>query len=75
MIRRRIFGFALLATFLTLVGASIRVLFQLSFENVEVVIGAATVLFVADVVSGKKLSGQQGCITRSCAFWFRSCEV
>lgn len=48
--RRRLFGFALLATFLTLVGASIRVLFYSAFENVELVVGAATVLFVADVV-------------------------
>lgn len=50
--KRRTFGFALLATFLTLVGASIRVLFYSAFENVELVIGAATVLFIADVVRG-----------------------
>lgn len=61
MTRRRAFGFALLGTFLTLVGASIRVLFQLSFENVDVVIGAATVLFVADVVRDKEIARASQC--------------
>ena len=49
--RRRIFGFCLFGTFFLLVGASIRVLFYSSIENVELILGAAAVLFVADVVS------------------------
>lgn len=48
---RRIFGVFLLGTFFALVGASIRVLFYSSVENVELVLGAAAVLFIADVVS------------------------
>ncbi|CAN0510032.1 unnamed protein product, partial [Ectocarpus sp. 12 AP-2014] len=47
--RRRAFGVCLLGTFVALIGASIRVLFYSSFENVELVIGAAAVLFIADV--------------------------
>lgn len=49
--QRRAFGVLLVGTFIALIGASIRVLFYSSFENVDLVIGAATVLFVADVVS------------------------
>lgn len=48
---RKVFGLCLVGTFVTLIGASIRVLFYSSFENVELVIGAAAVLFIADVVS------------------------
>ncbi|CAM9764131.1 unnamed protein product [Ectocarpus fasciculatus] len=47
--RRRAFGACLLGTFVALIGASIRVLFYSSFENMELVIGAAAVLFIADV--------------------------
>lgn len=49
--RRRVFGVSLIVVFVLLVGASIRVLFYSSIENVELVLGAAAVLFVADVVS------------------------
>lgn len=48
---RRAFGVGLVVTFATLIGASVRVLFSSSFESVELVIGAAAILFVADVVS------------------------
>lgn len=48
--RRRLFGVLLLATFLALVGASIRVLFYSANEDVQLVIGAAAVLFITDVV-------------------------
>lgn len=48
---RKAFGIGLLLTFSMMVVASTRVLFYSSFENMEVVIGAATVLFIADVVS------------------------
>lgn len=48
---RKAFGACLLATFIALIGASIRVLFYSSFENADLVIGAAAVLFIADVVS------------------------
>lgn len=48
--RRKLFGVCLLGTFVTLIGASIRVLFYSSFENVDLVLGAAAVLFIADVV-------------------------
>ena len=47
---RRVFGVSLIVVFVLLVGASIRVLFYSSIENVELVLGAAAVLFVADVV-------------------------
>lgn len=49
-VRRKVFGVFLLCTFLLLTSASTRVLFYSSFEDVEVVIGAAAVLFIADVV-------------------------
>lgn len=49
--RRRAFGACLLGTFVALIGASVRVLFYSSFENMELVIGAAAVLFIAHVVS------------------------
>ena len=49
--QRRVFGVLLLTTFLMLVGASIRVLFYSAYEDVQLVIGAAAVLFIADVVS------------------------
>lgn len=47
---RRCFGACLLITFGMLVGASTRVLFYSSLENVDWVLGAAAVLFIADVV-------------------------
>lgn len=47
----------LLGTFITLLGASIRVLFYSSFENADLVIGAAAVLFIADVVSSSSRTG------------------
>lgn len=47
---RRTFGVCLLLTFGALVGASTRVLFYSSLEDVELVVGAAAVLFIADVV-------------------------
>lgn len=53
---RKVFGVCLVGTFVTLIGASIRVLFYSSLENVELVIGAAAVLFIADVVSEPGLS-------------------
>ena len=53
---RKAFGLFLLGTFVTLIGASIRVLFYSSYENVELVIGAAAVLFIADVVSETSLA-------------------
>ncbi|CAB1100999.1 unnamed protein product [Ectocarpus sp. CCAP 1310/34] len=46
---RRLFGVFLVVTFLTLIGASVRVLFFSSQDNVTLVIGAAAVLFIADV--------------------------
>ncbi|CAN0359830.1 unnamed protein product [Ectocarpus sp. 12 AP-2014] len=46
---RRLFGVFLVVTFLTLIGASVRVLFFSSEDNVNLVIGAAAVLFIADV--------------------------
>eukprot|EP00752_Nemacystus_decipiens_P003893 g3575.t1 len=46
---RRLYGACLLTTFGALVGASTRVLFYSSFENVDWVLGAAAVLFIADV--------------------------
>ena len=49
--RRRVFGVFLLATFILLVGASIRVLFYSADQDVQLVLGAAAVLFIADVVS------------------------
>ena len=49
---RRVYGACLLTTFGALVGASTRVLFYSSFENVDWVLGAAAVLFIADVVRG-----------------------
>lgn len=49
--RRRAFGAGLVVTFFTLFGASVKVLFYSSFENVELVMGSAAVLFIADVVS------------------------
>eukprot|EP00752_Nemacystus_decipiens_P011483 g10195.t1 len=60
---RRAFGVCLVGTFLLLVGASIRVLFYSSIENVELVLGSAAVLFIADVdekvmVVLKNFSGQ-----------------
>ena len=62
---RKTFGLALLGTFFTLIGASVRVLFYSSYENVELVIGAAAVLFVADVVSGPSLHLSSGYIFRN----------
>lgn len=53
---RRMFGACLLITFGVLVGASTRVLFYSSFENVDWVLGAAAVLFIADVVSSPRNS-------------------
>lgn len=53
---RKLFGLALLATFFSLIGASISVLFYSSYEDVELVIGAAAVLFIADVVSETSLA-------------------
>ncbi|CAM9467011.1 unnamed protein product [Ectocarpus fasciculatus] len=47
--RRRFFGACLLVTFGSLVVASTRVLFYSSFENVDLLLSAAAVLFVADV--------------------------
>ena len=52
--QRKAFGVLLLGTFVALVGSSVRVLFYSSFENFELVIGAAAVLFIADVVSIKQ---------------------
>lgn len=49
--RRKAFGVCLVGTFMALIGASIRVLFYSSYEDVEWVLGAAAVLFIADVVS------------------------
>ena len=49
--QRRAFGLCLLGTFVALIGASIRVLLNSSFKNADIVIGAAAVLFIADVVS------------------------
>ncbi|CAM9582635.1 unnamed protein product [Ectocarpus sp. 4 AP-2014] len=51
--RRRAFGVCLLGTFVVLIGASIRVLFYSSFENMELLIGAAAVLFIADVTASR----------------------
>lgn len=64
--QRRLFGLALLATFLTLVGASIRVylFYILGVENVELVVGAATVLFAPDVVRLNR-GFSRGCRDRS----------
>ena len=50
-VQRKFFGVFLLGTFAALIGSSVRVLFYSSFENFELVIGAAAVLFIADVVS------------------------
>ncbi|CAM9740104.1 unnamed protein product [Pylaiella littoralis] len=46
---RRIFGVCLLITFGALLVASMRVLFSSSFENADLVLGAAAVLFIADI--------------------------
>lgn len=47
---RKVFGGCLMCTFYWLIAASIQVLFYSSFENAEMVLGAAAVLFIADVV-------------------------
>lgn len=69
--RRKIFGGFLLSTFFMLVAASTRVLFYSSFEDFEVVIGAAAVLFIADVVRLASVVEKHGlaCVClRSCLF-------
>lgn len=63
---RKVFGVGLLGTFVALIGASIRVLFYSSFENVELVIGAAAVLFIADVVSGYSFGIPSECMSPRC---------
>jgi len=50
-VQRKMFGFMLLTSFVLLAAASIKVLFHSSSEDVDLVVGAATVLFIADVVS------------------------
>lgn len=60
---RRIFGACLLLTFGTLIGASTRVLFYSSSEDVHLVLEAAAVLFIADVVSFKICVGA-ACVKR-----------
>lgn len=47
----RVFGFALLLSFCLLIGASMKVLFASSGDSAEFVIGATTILFIADLVS------------------------
>lgn len=49
-VQRKLFGVCLLGSFVLLVVASTSVLLYSSFDDVGVVIGAAAVLFVADVV-------------------------
>jgi len=51
-VQRKMFGLTLLLSFVLLATASIRVLFYSSLEDVDLVVGAAAVLFIADVVSG-----------------------
>lgn len=50
-VQRKFFGAVLLASFLLLILSSASVLFYTSVEDVALVIGAASVLFIADVVS------------------------
>ena len=50
-VQRKMFGFMMLVSFVLLAAASIMVLFKTSSEDVDLVVGAATVLFIADVVS------------------------
>lgn len=50
-IRRKIFGLVLTISFVLLAAASTSALFHSSFEDVDLVVGAAAVLFIADVVS------------------------
>jgi len=50
-VQRKMFVLMLLASFILLAAASIKVLFKTSSEDVDLVVGAATVLFIADVVS------------------------
>lgn len=47
---RRVFGAFLLVTFGAMITASTRVLFYSSFENVDLVLGATSVLFISDIV-------------------------
>lgn len=49
-VQRKMFGLMLLLSFVLLATASVRVLFRSSLEDVDVVVGAAAVLFIADVV-------------------------
>lgn len=50
-VQRKMFGLVLLTSFILLAAASIKVLFYSSSEDVDLVVGAATVLFITDVVS------------------------
>eukprot|EP00904_Undaria_pinnatifida_P000663 jgi/Undpi1/10598/HiC_scaffold_29.g13048.m1 len=47
----RAFGIALLVSFVMLFASSTRVLFRTSGDNVDLIIGAVAVLFIADMVS------------------------
>lgn len=48
---RKVFGFIVVVNFVLVVKSSVLVLFSSSFGNMEFVVGAASVLFIADVVS------------------------
>ena len=52
-LQRKVVGLTLISSFGLLAAASITVLFKSSFEDVDLVVGAAAVLFIADVVSDK----------------------
>ena len=52
-LQRKVVGLTLISSFGLLAAASITVLFKSSFEDVDLVVGAAAVLFIADVVSAK----------------------
>lgn len=52
---RTMFGFVMCVNFVLLVWSSVHVLFSSSFGNVDIVIGAVAVLFIADVVSQPEL--------------------
>lgn len=48
---RKVFGSIMLLNFGLLVADSVLVLFHASVENIDLIVGAAAVLFIADVVS------------------------
>ena len=59
----RAFGFALLASFLMMFASSTKVLFYTSGGNADLIIGAAAILFIADMVRTLSILVCQRCVS------------